>query len=576
MYDVRATSTYRALMCQEIAENICEFLDPSYHHQGKSHHSDGVKSIECKRTLARLARTCKALSDPALRVLWRRLSGLKKLLQLLPQYAEPKQSSYFTHDPKIPKLLSAEPDDHEWARLQSYAVRVRELNYWEWNRVDSKTWTILSRRCNGESLFPRLERLVNFDVRNPECDAPLISHLLFPLSLRYLTLSCDPWLERERGVQNRDMLEDIVARVPNLQHLSLSRDMDKCPSLHPIKELQELKSLSFPPNIAVDDDDLLTHCASLPSLRDFSFRIDTQHGTKLPSIKHGFHLLTRISLQGSAADIVWFFKETSVTSLRDVSLTFDRATNTYTLLRSLQAILPIVSPSLRYFSLDTTVDVSEPLSLLKAVEPLLDLRSLQKFSATSTQALSLSADDLVRMATAWPDIRVLHISDHRLKSSTSVLPARIMEHVALRCPRLESLKLPKVDFADLPPQAHEPVLDHGLVDLDFYPGASVEDSDDEQPEEDSRSADASAAWLNAAVFIDRLFPGLELEEDGAASMMCVRKKGGKKLVAYLSALRTGRRHAEAFDRLRVDGIVEPLCESRAGTYPLLKGCGDLM
>ncbi|TFK80810.1 hypothetical protein K466DRAFT_656436 [Polyporus arcularius HHB13444] len=546
-------------MCQEIAENVCEFLDPSYYHRGKSRHTDKYKSKEYKSTLARLARTCKAFSDPALRVLWRRLDGINNLLQLLPQYTYPKPSTYWMAEPELPKLLSAEPDDDGWTRLQSYAIRVRQLKFCDWARVDHSTWMILSKRCNGAPLFPLLKRLLDFNVRSSDCEGAIV-RLLFPPSLRSVTLFFDSWFEDEEDPRPfRDILQHIVARVPDVQHLALGRGIGRCASLHPITGLQSTTSLSFAPDISLDDV-ILAHCASLPTLRDLSCRVHARHATKLPSMRGAFQLLTRISLHGSAEDIVWFFKETSVASLRDISLVFDRTVDTDELLQSILEVLKVAPRSLRKFSMKMIIarNSPEPISLIEAIEPLLGLRHLQELTATSNHPFSLSAEDLIRMVTAWPDIRVLDIHDDRTRSALSVLPAHVLEQVAHRCPCLETLKLPRVDFTGLPPQAHEPVLDHDLVDLGFYPVTSSyhNDSDDEQEDSDSPGV---VDWLNAALFIDRLFPRLDSDAEGEKLIMS--DKSGTKLANLLSALRIGRRHAEAFDRMRVDSGGEPSCDS---------------
>ncbi len=92
MYVTQATSTYRAMMCQEIVENVCEFLSSSSSLEDSYRRADDKGN---KGALARLARTCKAFSDPALRVLWRRLDTIRNLLQLLPQYRHPLPSDAF-------------------------------------------------------------------------------------------------------------------------------------------------------------------------------------------------------------------------------------------------------------------------------------------------------------------------------------------------------------------------------------------------------------------------------------------------------------------------------------------------
>ena len=91
------TSTHRALICQEIVENICEFLDPQQLNQPSR---QVAESIKLRTTLVNVAHTCQAFYDPALRVLWRHLGGISDLLRVLPQYVLPRSD-----DPTVSHCL---------------------------------------------------------------------------------------------------------------------------------------------------------------------------------------------------------------------------------------------------------------------------------------------------------------------------------------------------------------------------------------------------------------------------------------------------------------------------------------
>ncbi|RPD57351.1 hypothetical protein L226DRAFT_160601 [Lentinus tigrinus ALCF2SS1-7] len=543
-----ATSTHRALMCQEIVDNICEFLDP--YRREKFHREQGKKASISKRALKELACTCKAFSDPALRVLWRRLRDISDLLQLLPQYVPLRPSEAFSLEfDRVRQLLSDEPADHDWERLRSYAVRVRVLEYGSWRPVDDASLEILSKKCNGEPLLPRLDNLqLSFDFGLPRIsNLGLLIQLLVPTSLRYLKLSGNGYgTTQDHQRQYQELFQDIVSRAPHLRHLSFRGDVDQCSYLYPIKALRDVQKLSFDCNYLIDTT-ILAYCASLPSLRELSCRINTR-ATKYPDIRGAFELLSRISICGSAEDVVWFFKEISVTNLYDITLFLDRATDMDELLRLLSEVLTLFTPTLRKLYVEIDIESSELLPLVVAIEPLLNLRSLESFTMESTSPIAISPDDLMRMASAWPDIIALHIYDRSSSSTASVLPAQVLEHIALRFPRLESLKLPRLDLTQLPPQAQEPVLDHGLVDLQFLPSRPRRDG-----EEHSQDSLGHDIWLNAAVFVDRLFPRLDLN----GNAIIAERKGGRKFANFLSALRCGRERAEALDKLRVDVGEEP-------------------
>ncbi|RPD57350.1 hypothetical protein L227DRAFT_655508 [Lentinus tigrinus ALCF2SS1-6] len=557
MSNHRLTSIERALACQDVVDHICESLAiPSYLYQS-CWKSDRYKTSKC--TLARLARTCKAFSDPALRVLWRHLNHIHQLLRLLPEYVPPPGTFSQTYVPASEQALSAVPNDDDWARLQSYAVRVRELKYWPSTRIDSASWRILSEKCSGGPLLPRLERLLCFDIA-PHSDA-VLSHLFFPLSLRYLSVTFDAWYQRYQRKEHIEiMLRNIVSHASHLHYLSISSFQqmlcNQVKSLHPIQELHGIQSLSFASSYELDDV-LLVHCKSSSTLRHLSCKIDTRGATKRPDIRGGFGSLESVSLFGSTEDIVWFFEAVCVDSLRDVAVTFDTKTDLDDLLHSTTKVLKIVSSSLRSFSLEINIDSSEALPLLKSIEPILDLPTIEKFTVQSRQPIVVSADDIMCIANAWRDLRTLHIYHFSLES-TPRLPGRILEDIALRCPRLESLKLPVLDFTDLPPQTREPVLDHDLVDLHFFP-RSIDDPEDELSdvwprnldviERDLHNIHTPSVWLNAALFVDRLFPRVDLDENPMRRMR-VNWYGGLMLSLYLSAIRA-RREAGTFDKLFV-------------------------
>ncbi|KZT05825.1 uncharacterized protein LAESUDRAFT_201781 [Laetiporus sulphureus 93-53] len=77
-----------------------------------------------RRSLSRLARTCKAIKEPALNVLWRDLDSLTPLLGLFPHTLLKR-----ARRPGLGLTKNPEPDD--WAKLLAYGERVRSISYVE-------------------------------------------------------------------------------------------------------------------------------------------------------------------------------------------------------------------------------------------------------------------------------------------------------------------------------------------------------------------------------------------------------------------------------------------------------------
>ncbi|KAI0720026.1 hypothetical protein C8T65DRAFT_706038 [Cerioporus squamosus] len=77
-----------------------------------------------RRSVSRLARTCKAFKEPALNVLWRDLDSLTPLLGLFP--------STLLRRARRPGLgLTKPPEKNDWVRVLAYGTRVKSIGYVE-------------------------------------------------------------------------------------------------------------------------------------------------------------------------------------------------------------------------------------------------------------------------------------------------------------------------------------------------------------------------------------------------------------------------------------------------------------
>ncbi|KAA1468068.1 hypothetical protein DENSPDRAFT_814085 [Dentipellis sp. KUC8613] len=91
-----------------------------------------------RRSLGRLARTCKAFCEPALNLLWKELDSLMPLISLFPNHLFKRA--------RRPGLgLAVMPLEEDWDRILAYGQRVRRLTYDE------------SSKAISPSIFPVLE-----------------------------------------------------------------------------------------------------------------------------------------------------------------------------------------------------------------------------------------------------------------------------------------------------------------------------------------------------------------------------------------------------------------------------------
>ncbi|KIY69134.1 hypothetical protein CYLTODRAFT_350093 [Cylindrobasidium torrendii FP15055 ss-10] len=107
-----------------------------------------------KRTLARLARTCKALKEPCLDVLWREMDSIVPLVGLFPDDILKKA--------RRPGLgLAKNPVDADWARVLKYGERVRKITYNESaGNIAASVFPVMTDRRPRTYILPKLRELV--------------------------------------------------------------------------------------------------------------------------------------------------------------------------------------------------------------------------------------------------------------------------------------------------------------------------------------------------------------------------------------------------------------------------------
>ncbi|KAF8123233.1 hypothetical protein EV363DRAFT_1356647 [Boletus edulis] len=181
--EFRTTSMHRCLLISEVYCLVLEFI-----RQYDELPEDG----ECKeghklgtRTLASLARTCRAFSSPALDLLWMRLDSLDPLIKLLPTRIWAKKHSRFV----IRMFLG---DKHELT-FRQYAVRVQYLHgpcRGILPSVQRNVFTALAR-LPGVSLplLPNLTELVWNESDSRSVVDPTVSLLKYFAGPRVTTVS---------------------------------------------------------------------------------------------------------------------------------------------------------------------------------------------------------------------------------------------------------------------------------------------------------------------------------------------------------------------------------------------------
>ncbi|KAI6118977.1 hypothetical protein EV401DRAFT_2057427 [Pisolithus croceorrhizus] len=236
-----------------------------------------------RRSISRLARTCKAICEPALDVLWRELDSLLPLVALFPNNLLKR-----TRRPGL-GLASHSSHPEDWDRLLEYGKRVRRITYSEASSVISPAvFATISDHSPVSYILPNLQQLI-WKVENTA-------------ALEASTLFMNPELQ--------SLVLEIGHRVPKLDaYLSkklslvapgaLSRQIGhwaaSLPALHSLE--LDLTGRSV---IAVEGffDDIIPDTTSNSKIRKSSLRLtgDLRNGGVFADLQH-------VALTGETANI---------------------------------------------------------------------------------------------------------------------------------------------------------------------------------------------------------------------------------------------------------------------------------
>ncbi|KAF9229080.1 hypothetical protein BS17DRAFT_2509 [Gyrodon lividus] len=113
-----------------------------------------IDSPNGRRSMSRLARTCRAMCEPALDVLWRELDSLLPLISLFPNNLMKRA--------RRPGLgLAKPPNVEDWDRVLAYGERVRRIAYIESSpSVSLSVFTIIAENRPVPYILPHLQTLI--------------------------------------------------------------------------------------------------------------------------------------------------------------------------------------------------------------------------------------------------------------------------------------------------------------------------------------------------------------------------------------------------------------------------------
>ncbi|KAF9477530.1 hypothetical protein BDN70DRAFT_810593 [Pholiota conissans] len=406
-----------------------------------------------RRSLSRLARTCRAFADPALDVLWRDLDSIVPIVGLFPGHLLKK-----TRKPGMG--LSRLPRDEDWKAIIKYSERIRRIAYDETAnniapsifsifeecrpngttyilpRLQELTWKVETPatldRCamffgpelqffNLEvgSKFPKLnDFLVNMASRTKLKGFSFISPTTLPDAFTELLASQDG-LEKVALVAPGALAPGIgrwVAALPNLKHLQLDLTGRSPIAVEGFfDEILPRSGDSTPSSIGSRDSGVFSgEELDFTEIRKSALRLTGD----LPP-KGSFTRLRKLQLTGEVANVAVFLKHLDSALVHLELVIEDPPDNAdwqdlsemicSRFAKSLQSIRIIATPSSRFADLVRSTSRAEPPIGRLSLEKFSGLSSLLRLEVDLPESVVFTPADIAAVAKACPRLEILKL-----------------------------------------------------------------------------------------------------------------------------------------------------------------------
>ncbi|KAF6766591.1 hypothetical protein DFP72DRAFT_867070 [Ephemerocybe angulata] len=418
-----------------------------------------LESPNGKRSLSRLARTCRSLSEPALDILWRELDSIVPILGLFPPTVLRKA--------RRPGLgLSRNPQESDWDTVLRYNERIRRVVYDETaNNVAASVFPIIDEHRPCLYILPNLQELV-WKAETPagldRCAMFLsprlrsiqielganfkkdkINNFLYDMSSRTKLASFsfnsptslpDAFTEL---IARQDALERVVLGAPGALSSGVGRWASNLPNLKALQldltgrspiavegffdEIHPRSGASTPDSIASNDSGVFSSGEwDFAELRKSALRVTGG----FPS-KTSFAQLRRVQLTGEVGNIAVFFKHLS-SPLTHIDLLYGD---------TLQSLRISATSASRFADLVRSTSRSDPPSKRLSLEHLSDLSKLNRLEIDPPGVHHALAD-------ACPKLEVLRLCPLARFGSNSGGPRITLESLSLltkRCKYLHTI-----------------------------------------------------------------------------------------------------------------------------------------
>lgn len=421
-------------------------------------------------------------------------------------------------------------DPKEFSRLRGYAARVRAISAHS-HSIDPSVFQELYRMAGDDPLLPSLRI---FDWTQEKYLHRELGLFLSP-ELKVLVIQCPDPFQYPKDTRPRSEEEEfglimtLVFRAPALRLFSLAR-VTMAPKaldlLSRLRNLQSLELIHLNNNVADGLDPLEgLDAVLLPGFTDTSLclpiTVTTNLVRSLPSLSRLnflsinvdaveacpnlglFSCLNVLRVFGMASSIYPFLSTVNAPNLEVLMLINEPDTHNADSWISIAGCVSLVASQwehtlLRFSIIRELEDRTYPRApLLEVLDPLLRATSLKCLEIEAGDYFSLSDDDILKLALAWPDLYSLRIVQVAGDPKPSIVSLGV---IATHLRALSELQLP-VDCSVHPPEILTSVLSsHPLVQATLHPIKS-------------QQCDVEALQNQ----LRRLFPNLEKFEDEISS-----------------------------------------------------------
>lgn len=444
-----------------------------------------LESPNGKRTLSRLARTCRAFCEPALSVLWRELDSLIPIIGLFPGHTLKKAR-------KPGMGFANTPSEDDWTVVLQYSDRVRQITYNEGaNNVPASILQVLEDSRPRTYILPRLRevhwkaqtsagldrcamflspdlRVVNLEIgtKIPQLNAFLADMSsrtkLASFSFSSPTSLPDAFTEL---LGRQDMLEKIVLVAPGALSPEIGRWLASLPYLKNLQldltgrsaiavegffdELRPRSGDSTPSSVGSTDSGVFSEDdVDFSEIRKSLLRLTEE---SLPS-KGFFAPMRKLVLTGDVSNIAVFVKHitSSLTQLELIIEDPPQRADWYELSDmicdrfsdSLESLRITATGSSRFNDLVRSTSRAEPPTGRLSFEHLTYLPNLIRLEIDLPESVVFIASDIEYLANACPRLETAKLCPlARFPPATSApkITLNSVAHLITKCPRLHTL-----------------------------------------------------------------------------------------------------------------------------------------